>query len=504
MPRFTRSMYTFVFSYFMIMSAETSAQVASALRDGNSKPAEVKPIELVVAPAATPIPPLRYRLLPLSSKLVPGDAAPIYLRLWAGMKGDAIHELEEKPSEFINKPIDQFNVAEARKFIDRWRIKLEQIHFATHRRTCDWNYTIPEQSERVVEILLPDAQDMRSWSRLIALKERVEIAEHRYDDAIQTIQDGLALSRHVATTPFLINQMVGAAIAQETLARVEELIARPDAPDLYWALAVLPSPLIDYREALENEEILIERMIPEIKEATRPHTDLEWASLSARIHARIVELEKMSESFAMMQRDQTVSARTVAGALDRASIAMAMASPKGLKGALLKPARESAKRLRGLTDEAIAQLSEDQLVVWYIYEQYRLIWDDAFKGSFLPYADSIEVDRAARERLKPVQASPLRSLAAMIPAIDAARRAGVRLDAKIALLRTVEAIRLHAALNGGSPPDTLEQIKIVPIPLNPITSKLFEYRRDGDAAIVEAEKPLMKGPVLGYRITIRK
>lgn len=504
MLRFTKSMLMFIFTFFIVMSAETSAQSTSAVRDGNSKPAEVKPIELVVSPAATPIPPLRYRLLPLSSKLVPGDAAPIYLRLRAGMKGDAIHDLEEKPAEFIYKPIDQFDVVEARKVVDLWKNKLEQIHFATHRRTCDWNYTIPEQSERVVEILLPDAQEMRTWSRLIALKERVEIVENKYDDAILTIQDGLTLSRHVATTPFLINQMVGVAIAQETLAQVQELIARPDSPDLYWAFAALPRPLIDYREALENEEILIERMIPEIKEATRPHTDLEWASLLVRIHARIVELEKMSDSFGMMQRDQPLSTRTVAGALDRASIAMAMASPKGLKGALLKPARESAKRLRGLNDEAIAKVSEDQLVVWYIYEQYRLIWDDAFKSSFLPYADSVEIDRIAAEKRKAVQAGPLRSLAAMIPAIDAARRTGARLDAKIALLRTVEAIRLHAGINGGSPPDTLEQIKIVPIPLNPLTEKPFTYRRDGDAAIIEAEKPLMKGPVLGYRITIRR
>ena len=46
-----------------------------------AKPAEPpKPKVLVLSPAAAPVPALKYRLLPSSADLIPGDAAPIYLR----------------------------------------------------------------------------------------------------------------------------------------------------------------------------------------------------------------------------------------------------------------------------------------------------------------------------------------------------------------------------------------------------------------------------------------
>ena len=40
-----------------------------------------KPKVVVVSPAAEPVPALKYRLVPSSADLIPGDAAPIYLRI---------------------------------------------------------------------------------------------------------------------------------------------------------------------------------------------------------------------------------------------------------------------------------------------------------------------------------------------------------------------------------------------------------------------------------------
>ena len=159
-------------------------------------------------------------------------------------------------------PFDQFPVAEARKLVDRWGSRLEQMEFGARRQTCNWNYTLPEQRERAIEILLPDVQELRNWARLLALKARVEIAEHKYDDAIRTIETGLAFSRHLAEGPFLINQLVGIASAHMMLDRVEELVVQPDAPNLYWALTALPRPLIDVRRAMETEQKMGEWMHP--------------------------------------------------------------------------------------------------------------------------------------------------------------------------------------------------------------------------------------------------
>ena len=62
---------------------------------------------------------------------------------------------------------------------------------------------------------------------LIALKARVEVAEGKLDQALGTIETGLAFGRHVSEGPFLINSLVGIAICNSMLDRLEELIDRP-------------------------------------------------------------------------------------------------------------------------------------------------------------------------------------------------------------------------------------------------------------------------------------
>ena len=48
------------------------------------------------------------------------------------------------------------------------------------------------------------------------------------------------------------------------------------------------------------------------------------------------------------------------------------------------------------------------------------------------------------------------------------------LDRKVAMLRVVEALRLHAGSTGRLP-DSLDQVKVVPIPIDPLSGKVFEY-----------------------------
>ena len=140
-------------------------------------------------------------------------------------------------------PLDQFPTAEVRKFVDLWSGQLEQIEFGARRKTCDWNYTLPEQRLDVIHLAARDAQQMRQWVRLLDLKARLEIAEGKFDEAIRTIETGLAFARHIAEGPFLINGLIGIAGAYVMLGRCDELIAQPGAPNLYWALTALPQPV---------------------------------------------------------------------------------------------------------------------------------------------------------------------------------------------------------------------------------------------------------------------
>ena len=86
-------------------------------------------------------------------------------------------QIGEKSEQWRAMPLDQLPAAEVRGFVNLWSGKLRQLEFGTRRKTCDWNYPLPEERLNMVEILLPDAQSMRQWGRLLALKARVEIAE---------------------------------------------------------------------------------------------------------------------------------------------------------------------------------------------------------------------------------------------------------------------------------------------------------------------------------------
>jgi hypothetical protein len=453
-----------------------------------AKPPENKVKELRVVPQPAPRPALRYRLLPLESDRTPGDAAPIYLRLRQGQRIDAaFQQIQDNHTAWINKPLGEFPVAEARKFVDGWQPEIEQLEFGARRRACDWNYTLPEQREHAIEILLPDAQEMHNWSRLLAIKARVEIAEQRYDDAVRTIETGLSFARHVAEGPFLINALVGIAIANVMLAQLEELIAQPDAPNLYWALTALPRPPISVRNALEVEQRLGENLVPEITDVENSRTDAEWSSLLVRLHDRLNHLAKthlrsnLPASYFPKETDLTT-----------------------FKAELVPQAREYLRQRRIVTGPETERLPEDHAIVLYIAEKYRDLRDDFFKIQYLPYK---EADARASEAWKHVTAEktgPVGVFAALVPAVMAGRLAEARLDRRIAALRVVEALRMHAAAHGGELPTALDQVTVAPIPLDPLSGKAFEYRREGGAAVLAGPTPPRPPLGLSYRITMRQ
>jgi hypothetical protein len=49
-----------------------------------------------------------------------------------------------------------------------------------------------------------------------------------------------------------------------------------------------------------------------------------------------------------------------------------------------------------------------------------------------------------------------------------------------------EALLLHAAIDHGGLPKLLDQVTSVPIPHGPILGRPFEYRREGDTAVLLA------------------
>ncbi len=77
---------------------------------------------------------------------------------------------------------------------------------------------------------------------------------------------------------------------------------------------------------------------------------------------------------------------------------------------------------------------------------------------------------------------------------------------RFAVLRTIESIRDYAAKNDGQLPDSLEGKFDLPIPLDPVTGKPFQYSRDGNKARIQcATTPILGGDGFEatYELTIR-
>jgi hypothetical protein len=464
------------------------AQVTSKL---SVKPAEPpKPTELILTPAPEPRPALTYRLTPIISELMPGDAAPIYLRIRHEIESDQIKELDEKSSAWGNVPLAEFPASEARALVDRWKSRLEQLELAARREYCDWSYTLPEQQLDAIEILLPDVQEMRRWARLLSIKARTEIAEQKYDDAIRTIATGITFGRHIGEGPFLISALVGVAVDSMMLDRLEELVSQPDAPNCYWALTALPRPLVSMRRAMEMEQRMVEFMVPEMREVDQAHTPTGWAALLERMLFNVSRVGRKLEAAEMF--DPSARKALAAGV-------------EQMKKSHLADARTYLAEVGGFNSTQVDAMTDDEIVARYFASLNRELRDDVFKIGYLPYGTGEAVAARNKSLQGAAKPGPAALFVLVQPAVQAALQAETRLDRRVAALRAVEAIRMHAAANDGKLPERLEDITIVPVPIDPGTSKTFEYTREGETARLTC--PLLNNTPrsnVDYRISIRK
>ncbi|MEZ6054431.1 MAG: hypothetical protein R3C02_24095 [Planctomycetaceae bacterium] len=54
---------------------------------------------------------------------------------------------------------------------------------------------------------------------------------------------------------------------------------------------------------------------------------------------------------------------------------------------------------------------------------------------------------------------------------------------------TIEAIRMHMAVNEGRLPASLDEISIVPVPNNPVTNVPFSYELQDGTALIDSPFP---------------
>ncbi|HEV3415675.1 MAG TPA: hypothetical protein VG056_02635, partial [Pirellulales bacterium] len=248
-------------------------------------------------------------------------------------------------------------------------------------------------------------------------------------------------------------------------------IQQPDAPNLYWALASLPRPLIDFRPGYDAEFAEIYLSYPELRDLDKKDlTPDEWRRLLQKTVGRLSVF--MALGGGSGQPDFPLEA-----------LASMLEGYPRAKQFLIAQGRSAAE---------VEAMSAAQVILIYTMQTYDELRDDTFKWFSLPYTEARQGMERADKKLKESIANgreiiPFATL--LLPAVFNVKNAETRSIQKIAALEVIEALRLYAAGHDGKLPETLQDIAEVPIPLDPYRGEPFIYVRNGDSARLESPFP---------------
>jgi hypothetical protein len=456
----------------------------------DDKPAEKWWIDrsLTLSPQTAPVPALRYRLLPLSVDRKEGNAVPIYLRLVHQQSDAAQREWAEIPSKWNELPLDRLPIKEAQAFLDKHRHLLHQLDLGARRKTAEWNHTLDQGS--VIELLLPELKPMRDLVPIMILRARVEMAEGNFAAAVRALETGYAFSQHVAEGPFLIPYLIALSNTNRFSDCLLDFMERPGAPNLFWSLTVLPRPFIGLRKGLESEYRVMEWEFTELADLDRERTAEQWDALLSQVRKKrehILEVEKEAKPTDVVPGTTSADPAT--------------------KSPDLAAAKKYLTDRLGLAAGDVDAMPPAKVLVLYIVNFFKEARDDYFKTAQLPYRVAKPIFAEAEQRLKSAPSTEATRFALWIlPAIGKVQLNQVRVERKMAALRVIEALRLHAAAHNGQLPDKLSEVTIVPLPDDPGTGKAFEYQRDGATATLISRLPdtPLEGTGMRFRVSIRK
>lgn len=454
------------------------AMAAVAARARAAQPEPV--VRLTIRPVAATQPSLKYKFLPELIDQTPGNAATLYLMASKlGPEPKQARELMDEAWNDLELPPEQLSREKAEQLLGQFEGRLRQADLAAHRTDAQWDPAIREEG---ADALLPYINDIRGLAILWALKARVRIAENDWPAAARAIGDGFTLARQLNREASLIQGLVETGIAAEMLEHaVRDWVSRPDAPNLYWSLSSLPEPFVDVHEIGVWEKSLIYFTFPVLRDAQH------GATTPAGWQAFLVQLPDLA-------------ARTYPRAQDTPENRMKAA----VFAALTYPRARAFLIASGRSSSQVDAMTVDEAVGTYCFEDYRRLADEAWKAWALPFWEgrpALQRSAAAVPSSASVEVGG-NPLAAFAPRVVGARFQFAKLDREIALLRVVEAVRDYAVLHDGQPPDSLEQIKDLPVPIDPVRGQPFRYERHGQNVTIEAP-PFDERPEHGERYELK-
>jgi hypothetical protein len=451
------------------------------------KPAEAAPlIRLAVTPGQVQPRALKYTLLPDPLDLTPGNAAPLWFR--------AAHTAHDNPRKLADReydwgssektPLKDLPKDEVKELLAAYAPALKLADQAARRDHCDWE-TPPLTFQNFQEVvLLEEIQQCRKLANLLSIRCRLELSEGRFDDALYTLQTGLAMARHIGEGDNLIWNLVGTAVAAVMLGRVEELVQQPGAPILYWALTDLPSPLLNPRRAMRTELQTVYRSFPPLRELRQNEKKLSPEQVNKLIADLFTALSQVSGGDLPDWQKR----------LGAAALALAV-----------HPEAKKYLTAHGRTAEEVEAMPVPEAVLLYYLDEYDRAVDDVLKWTDVPpWQAKAGLDQVLKEVQPPgaVNANPI--LVLILPAVVKVYQAHVRTERQVAALRCAEALRLYATGHDGKPPEKLDGVGL-PLPPDPYTGegfgKYYKVGADG-TAVLDVPPPPGMPALLGRRFEL--
>ncbi|MBN1806445.1 MAG: hypothetical protein JW837_14445 [Sedimentisphaerales bacterium] len=226
-------------------SEQQKADVAVKEQKQETNTKNVRTTELALHPAKAPEPAQKYRLLPKAEEQTDADAVPLYEKALQLLPEDA---QMDQISQWLKMLSSELPIQQAQSILQQFNPTMELLKQATKCKKCDWPYWDDDTSLQITS-------KFRTIALFLDLQVRIQIAQGDYDKAIDTVQNGFTMAKHLGNGPTLLQGLTGVAIGARMFRPLEQFVQQPDTPNLYWALQELPQPFIDLTEQSQYEDL---------------------------------------------------------------------------------------------------------------------------------------------------------------------------------------------------------------------------------------------------------
>lgn len=445
-------------------STATLEQIRKGRQDEPAEPAVPKiprETDLVTEPAAAPAMKLEHRFWPNELTLKPGTAVVHLDRALLSYQKLGQPTLQEWTKYQVALGDASPDPADLTKRLQMFEQVYKELERFAECEDQNWDLRLRDlQYQEFFGFLLPEVQEYRELARLLRFRALEQLGRKDFAGAIATIRCGYRLAAFVRQGETLIQQFVGIAVEGIMQGCVEEAIRTPGCPNLYFALATVPQERRSMLRALEFEMSSIERALPIFRNPAEQTWDEEtwkrqWTETAE-------QLNKMAE---------------ITGSQGGSGLG------SGLKlllaAELASDARGARKRLveAGFAAEKVAAMGAHQILAIDASRQIQMVGQDLLAACMQPFPAASQAVSNVLERYGKEPNSNLGKVLnnLLLPAVNAALAAEMRVQAMQRRLLTMEAVRHFAATHGGRLPKDLAELTDLPPHVDPHTGKLIGY-----------------------------